>query len=313
MTLPKATLVAMIAGLATAVLSAQMTPGVLLFGFLAALAPLPLLIVGFGWHPLVAALGGIFAALIVKLAASPFGAIQVAALYALPTWGITAYAARLFLGYARRPDRDGVDLGRIAIGYILYFALAFVLSAIVIEPDFAVVMQRIRAVFEQVLTLLKNDLASSPPVDPHVFPALVDAATAIVMPVGAILNFIAMTIAGTLGMQIAERMGRLPYPRPDFRRFRLPGGTLILLGMALIVASQSAYLGLFGEMVAGMLAIAYLLQGLAVVHVRTLGLPMRTPLLALIWITLVFFGFSAAIFIVVGLLDHLLDFRRGRL
>ena len=69
----------------------------------------------------------------------------------------------------------------------------------------------------------------------------------------------------------------------------------------------------FGSIVALGLLLAFVFQGLAVVHVRTIGMDSRGFLLAALWAALIVFGLPALLFLVVGMIDHLTDFRRGRL
>ncbi len=54
-------LLAGLAGFASALLSGMLTPGMLSLAFLFLVAPLPLFIVGFGWHALAGALAGLLA------------------------------------------------------------------------------------------------------------------------------------------------------------------------------------------------------------------------------------------------------------
>lgn len=310
--LAQAILVAIIAGFATALMSGLLTPGVAPAVFLSLLAPAPLFIAGFGWHPLVAALGGIFAALIAHFAIGWPAALMIAGMIALPVFVLTTLCEKLFGAYSGRPGKDGIDLGRLAVTLILYIGIVGVAVAVVFEPDFGQLEARIRRAVEAVFVMAGLDKAM-PNAGKADLARLFEIMTAIMLPLSALISLVTLVISGTLGLQIADRAGRLLFARPDFRRFRLPGGALILLGIAFIVSTRSGYVGLLGEIVALGLAFAYLLQGLAVVHVRTLGMGARIAILAAVWGTLVVFGFPAFVLIGLGMADHLLDFRRGRL
>jgi hypothetical protein len=312
MTMAYAILVAIIAGVTTALMSGLLTPGAMPAVFLSLLAPAPLFIAGFGWHPLVAALGGLVAVLIGHFAVGAPASVMISGMIALPAFGLTFLSERLFGAYAGRPDKDGVDLGRLFVTLVLYIGIAGVTAALIFEPDYARLEQRIRTAVEAVFILTGLEKAM-PNASKDDIARLLGMMTSIMLPMSALISLLTLVISGTLGVQIADRAKRMTFPRPDFRRFRLPGGVLILLGMALIASTRDGYLGLLGEVVALGLVFGYLLQGLAVVHTRTLGMGGRGLILVVTWGALVLFGIPAFIFIGIGMADHLLDFRRGRL
>jgi len=310
--LGQAIFVAAVAGIATALMSGILTPGLAPAVFLSLIAPAPLFIAGFGWHPLVAALGGLIAALAGSIYVSTPAALVIAGTFGLPAYALTQAAEVRFGNYAGRPERDGIDLGRLVVSLVLYVAVAGTIAAMMIEPDFAALQNRIRRSMQAAFNVMGVGTRppGSGPSDPT---ALIDMLANVMLPLSALVMTVTIIVGGTLGLAVAERSGRLPYARPDMRRFRLPGGALILMGIAFLVATRDGYVGMLGEIVALGLCLAFMLQGLAVVHVRTLGIGGRGFILAAMWAALVVFGLPAAIFILIGMLDHLLDFRRGRL
>lgn len=308
----QAILIALIAGLASALLAGLLTPHAAPALFLGVIAPVPILLAGFGWHPLVGALAGIFCTLLVNLAIGSGVALSVFALMALPAYGILWWSARAFGSYAGRPDRDGIDLGRLALALALYLAAVIVLASFIAEPDFAQNQARIRAQFEALARAMVAS-GAGPKLDAQALGRLVDIVAAVAQSLGALAGYITLVVSGTLAMMLAERLGRLPYARPDFRRFRLPGGALILLGLSFLLAMAAGYAGLFGEIVALLIFAAFTLQGLAVIHVRTMAMPGRAIALTAMWAALIVFGFPAFLLAFLGMVDHLADFRRGRL
>lgn len=312
MSLAQAIIVAIIAGLGTALMSGLLTPGVAPVIFLSLLAPAPLFIAGFGWHPLVAALGGLLAALIVNLFVGTPAALAVAGMFALPAFALTLLAERQFGNYAGRPDKDGIDLGRMAVTLVLYLAIAGVAATMIVEPDYAALERRIRRTVEVVAGMMGLG-QGLPGTDKQDLSKLFDLMASIMLPASVLISLVTVVISGTLGLQIADRAGRLVFVRPDFRRFRLPGGALILMGIAFLVALRGGYVGLLGEIVALGLAFAFMLQGLAVLHVRTIGVGARGLILSASWASIIVFTFPALVFIGIGMADHLIDFRRGRL
>lgn len=313
MTLAQAILVAIIAGVTTAFLSGQLTPGAMTMAFFSLLAPTPILIAGFGWHPLVAALAGLVAALVVDVAVGTRAALLIAALTVLPAYAISAYADRLFGDFSGRPEKDGIDLGRIATAAILYIAMLAVTVGLLVESDLTAMMTRIRATVEVLWNLVREANPGFPQANTRDAARMLDFITAMIPPVSAAMSLLTLVLSAALAMQITDRFGRLVFPKPDFRRFRLPGGALIMLGMALLASTRAGYLGLFGELVAVMLFVVYALQGLAVTHVWTINLAGRVVVLGVIWVALIVLGLPAIVFIGVGMADHLLNFRRGKL
>lgn len=307
-----ALLVAFAAGFGAALLSGFLTPGTMQAALLSLIAPTPLFIVGFGWHPYAGALAGLSAALIVQAAAGTPPALAIACLFAVPVFALTYMAERAYAPLSGRPDRDGIALGQLLVGLIVYLGLAFVVSGLLIEPDYGLLQQRIRRSVEAVMRMIGMP-GGAGPLPPADQTRIVDLLSSIIMPLSAVITLLTLLVSAVMGLIVADRSGRLVFIKPDLRRFRLPGGSLILLGMALLASLQAGYLGLFGSIVALGLLLAFVFQGLAVVHVRTIGMDSRGFLLAALWAALIVFGLPALLFLVVGMIDHLTDFRRGRL
>lgn len=310
--LTQAIFVAMVAGIGTALMSGMLTPGLAPAVFLSLIAPAPLFIAGFGWHPLVAALGGIIAGLSVNLFVGTPAALVIFGVFGVPAYVLTQAAEVRFSNYAGRPDRDGIDLGRLAVMLILYVAVAGTIAVLMIEPDFEALQARIRRSMQAAFSVIGAG-SRSPGVAQPDPTAIIDMLAGVMLPLSALVMTTTIIVGATMGLAVADRSGRLPYVRPDMRRFRLPGGALILAGIAFIVALRDGYTGLLGEIVALGLCLGFMLQGLAVTHVRTIGIGGRGFVLASIWAALVVFGIPALIFIIIGMIDHLFDFRRGRL
>lgn len=305
--LAQAILVAIIAGFATALLSGVVTPLSVPIMLFSILAPAPLFLAGLAVHPLAGALGGIVASLAANQVGGMPSALLMTGMFALPAFGIAVQSARAFGEYSGRPERDGIELGRLALVLILYLALVITLGALVIEPDYDALQTRMRRVLDLAMSQV------GPPPAGADLAGILDLMVGVILPISGLVSFVSLVMSGTLAMQIAERFGRLPYARPDFRRFRLPGGALILFGLCFFLALTPGYLGLLGELVAICLAAAFTLQGLAVIHVRTIGMGARGLILGAIWAALIVFGLPAFLLVGLGMVDHLAGFRRGRI
>lgn len=309
----QALLIALVAGVATALMSGFVLRSSAPTLMLTMLAPAPLMIAGFGWHPLVAALGGIVAALIAQLVNSNVASFMVAGMLAVPAYGVSALSLHRFSMFSQRPQRDGKEMGGMAVLLVIFLALAGVLAAMAVEPDFEALTRRLKAAMELVMREAMGIDVSVPQARPAALAQIYDILAQIILPMSALVTLTTIIISATLAAQIAERAGLLAYPRPDYRRFAVPGGGLILLGLSFFVATRSGYLGVMGDTVFAGTLFLFMLQGLAVIHVRSLGVPGRGLLLFLVWASLIVFGLPAFLFMLVGVFDHLLDFRRGRL
>lgn len=301
-------LLASLAGFASALLSGMLTPGVMALALLFFVAPLPLTIVSFGWHPLAGALAGLFGAIIVDIAADDRMAIAFAALFALPAYVIPTAAARAYGEPGRRIERDGIVMGQLALLLAGYLAFVIIATMIWVEPDYARFAARMKAILGEMLRTV------SPPgspllADPATFNRVVETMSSILLPASGVFTMMAAVLSAGLGAKIAERSGRLPYFMPTFSAFRLPGGSLILFGATLLVALWDGYTGAFAEVLALGIAILLTLQGLAVLHVRSVGRSGRGLVLAAAWGSILLFGVPALIFLGVGVADHLLDLR----
>lgn len=310
----QAILVAMIAGLASALLSGILTPNAAPMAMLFLIAPLPLFIAGLAWHPLVAALGGLIGGIVASMLISDRAAIALVGSIAIPVFSMCALALRAF-GPAspyRQDNRalaaEGLDLGRIALGVALYTALIVVTSVMLVEPDHAAFVTRLQLQSERVLTQMLG--AHANPNMPVAM--LAEMMSSLLLPISGLVVLVTLTLSATLALQISHRGGRLLFAKPDLRRFRLPGGALILLALALIMATRDGFPGVFGEIVALGMVFLLMLQGVAVLHVRTIGMAGRGALVGLAWALIVILGAPALLFAALGIADHLFDLRRGK-
>lgn len=309
--LAQAILVATVSGIATVMLSGLLTPGVAPLVVLSLIAPAPLFIAGFGWHPLVAALGGIISALIAQTAMGMTAGISFALLFALPVYAIAEFGRRRFGDYSGRPERDGINLGMVAVALVIYLPAVVTLSAMIIEPDYATHQMRMRRWIEIILRAVAQSGGIPPNADTG---RVAQMMAAIMLPFGALTSFVSMILSASFALFVVEKSTRLSYARPEMKRLRLPGGALILLGLSIFLGMRDGYLGLFAEMVALSLIAAFVMQGLAVIHVRTIGIGNRGFLLGVIWAaTVILWIIAAPIVLGIGMADHLFDFRRGRI
>jgi hypothetical protein len=307
----QAILVAILAGFASAVLSGVLTPGSLSFALLVFLAPLPLMIAGLGWHPYVAALGGVLATLAINISFGTRPSLAFIGTVAGPSFALCWYAERLFSRSAREGGYPGIDLGRLAIAATLGIAIIVVATTLWIEPDFEEFLKRLRVMVEQVVGAMGR-APNAPPIPPNQLATITDLMTRLMLPLSGFLVITTLALSGIFAIAIVQLAKRLHFPRPDFRLFRMPGGSLMLFGLALAATLLGGYTGIFAEIVLLGLALMYMFQGLAVLHWKTIGNPIRTMILTGAWFVILTIGLPALVFVAIGMADHLLDFRRPK-
>jgi hypothetical protein len=307
----QAILLASLAGFASALLSGMLTPGSVSLAFLFLVAPLPLFLAGFGWHPLVAALAGLIGAVLIDLATGDRGAIAFASIMALPAYAMSAAAQRSFAPETRVIAKDGIATGQIALSATIYVALVIVASAIWVEPDYQVFTQKLRGfVAEGVRQMGAPGGAAIS--DPAVLNRFIDLMSAIMLPMSGVVVITMLTLSAGLGAMVAERSGRMGFVKPSFNDFRLPGGSLILFGAALLIGLWDGYTGVFAEIVGLGIALLLMLQGFGVLHTRLRGNASRGFLLSAAWASIIFIGLPALLFVGVGVADHLFDLRNRK-
>lgn len=116
---------------------------------------------------------------------------------------------------------------------------------------------------------------------------------------------VGLVMNAALAQGLAMRFGSNLRPPMRLADLDLPGWMAVALGIALFAAVASpSILGWYGWHVAMVLAGAYLLAGLAVVHAVTRGRPGRGLMLGLLYATLVLFWPAAILVVVVGVIEH---------
>lgn len=304
-------LLASLAGFASALLSGMLTPGLVSLAFLFLVAPLPLFLASFGWHPLAGALAGLVGAILIDLATGNRASLAFATLFALPAFLVPTASERAFGAPDRDIRRDGIVTGQLALAMAGYLGLVIIVTAIWVEPDYGRFVARLREFVGEGLRLMSAP-GNPALADPATFNRVVDVMASIMLPVSGLLVIVTLVLSTAFAAMIAERSGRMAYVKPAFAMFRLPGGTLILFAATLLVAIWDGYTGVFAEILAFGIAFLLMLQGLAVLHARLAGQNGRGLMLTVAWGSILIFGFPALLFVGVGVADHLLDLRNRK-
>jgi len=307
----QAILLSAAAGLASAFLYGALAPGALIFAPLLFIAPVPLMTVGLGWHPLFAALGALIACLAVStMIGSPL-ALSFALMVGLPSYlaaqGIVMLLRRLPAMLDARSF--GQLIGVTVLGGIAaYSVLALVGGALAMEPGYAAFESRVAAAFERMMISFSGvgpDLRNDPA-------ALAQSARVFVrmfLPLSAVIIALALTLSLWLSTKLLARLGRLPFsPLPAYL-ISLPRDVLFWFAGAFLLSQLSGYAGMAGSCAMAVILFMLVLNGLSLLHLKTIGAGARPALLWAAWLGLVLFAPSALIFSLIGALDAAFDFR----
>ena len=305
------------AGAVSALLFALTVKGTPLALALAYLAPMPLMIAAFGWG----ALGGLLAAVAASSALLAVfdlhGALAFLLIVAFPAWILPTFA--VLPRYAPPWGRADPDVSvRTPVGVVV--ALAAGLGALAGLAGLATLIIGYGG-YEAGLQALVSELA----------PAIEQAIQGVdVLPDGVSARDVAEEVAklaplatATLGfltlcanLYVAARSTalshRLPRPWPDLpSEFVLPRPlavvTIVAVGAAIALPQPTDQ---FAWVFAGPLGAAYALQGLAVLHAMSRGLPLRPLLIvALYFCCAVRPGWTLPLIALVGLVDSAVSLR----
>ncbi len=272
--MPYRLLIAVAAGLVSAVVFASATTGPLLIRMvLFLLTPLALFLAGLGLGPLAAAVAGLAGTLLVLVAGTPMGALVFAAAQAIPV------AILIYLAQLNRSGPDGsvewYPAGRLIIVAAILAGVFSSLTLMLLGGDIETLRTALR---EMLQTFVTNELPKMPDA-PTLGPAEIDEATAIALALlpaaSAISTMGSLLFNFWLAGRITLASGRLRRPWPDIPAIVYPPVTPLLLAVATGAAFLAGLPGLIAAGFAGPLFLAYVLLGLAVVHYMTRGRPWR--------------------------------------
>lgn len=300
------------AGIASALLSGVLTPGSLLASLLFVVAPLPLMIVGFGWHPLVAALGALVGCLLMDLGISHMAALYYGLMIGLPAYLLCEFVPRIV---PLMVTGDGTVAGRRGGGFLyggigLYAVLVVLGGAMLIEPDFDGFVRRVSQTVEAVFRGLggeRGPLALPGGAD---LTKLAQLYANMLPPMLTFLVAMMLTLSLWLAIRVVRTSGRLAFAVPPAYTLGLPREVLLVFAGGLGVAQLGGYVGLFGTLVMVAVLFALILNGFAVLHARTLGGSARPLMLGAAWAAVLMFGLPAFFMAMVGAADTAFDFRR---
>ena len=301
-------------GLVSAALFASASTATSLAGLLFYLAPLPLCLAGLGWGGMAALLSALTGTVVI---AASLGA-ATAAVFALSIAAPTALLTHLALLSRPAATPNGQVVGALEwyppgriIGWAALIAglLAGIL-VLTIGYDQEAYRDTIRQILEH-STLKELDRNGTVFTEEAI--ASLSSVLARALPAAFAVIWLTITLFNLwIAALIVDASGRALRPWPDLRGFELPNALVPIFAGALAASFLPGLPGLLATGLAGALLFAYVLQGLAVIHLYSRGLPFRAVLLTAIYLGILLLGWVALVVAILGLAEPLLGLRQRR-
>jgi hypothetical protein len=253
------------AGLASAALFYSAVRGSVGLSLLLLLAtPLPSLIAGFGWGLTAAVAAALTSAAVMAVAVAPKFAVGYLLALGIPVAGITHLA---YLARYNSDDTlaDWYPTGRLLLGIALYGAALPVLIISLAGGSFKILEADLMRFLQQMSERAPIGSGFRKMTEPQMR-TFVDLWIE-VLP-GALASYwtLFMALNTYLAARITRMSGRLVRPWPDLHWLAMPRVAAVVVLAALIGALVGGSLRVIGVGALGAFLIAYLLQGLSVVH-----------------------------------------------
>ena len=297
------------AGAVSALLYAAAASGSPLALTLLYVAPLPILLAGIGWRHHAGIVGAVFGALSLTLLIGPKTGLYFAIAVGLPAWWL-AYLALL-----ARPGEDGQPTEWYPVGRLVAWCAglgALLVAATV--PLVATSLEEYRAALREVFSKAlqgagpggqKVELPGGQ--DPK---ALIDFMAMLAPGLAATFWTLSSLVNLWLAGRITRASGRLVRPWPDIASMELPRGATIALLGGFAGSFLPGLPSLVAELFSATFVMAFMLQGLAVVHVTSRALPARGLILFALYALLVFMPWIAIFVAGLGLTEQIFGIRR---
>jgi hypothetical protein len=312
------------AGLATSVLYASLKGGTALAVPLMALSGLPLVIMALGWGTMAGIVAAVVAMIATGLILGLPAVLSLACLTALP-----ALVSAHQIGLARILDfgpppaaADAAAPGLPVQGVKEWYPLGRVLAIGATLVAVATVALAVYAGFdpETILPTLSEAFLASMP-DAQVgteearrqFEPLLRLILAVIPYLMPLTWTLILVFNLWLSAVVVRRSQRLARPWEDLSRVTVPEGLALVFGAAFLGSFLPGALGSIAAVFVGAYMAVYVLIGLAVLHVGTLGIGARGLILGMAYAVLFFFPFLALPLVLLGLLETQLRFRDRKL
>ena len=303
-----ALLLALAAGLISAVVFASATTGPVLLRFvLFFLTPFALYLAGLGLGHAAAAIAAIAATAIILLLTTPL----TACVYALSTAAPAYVTTRLALLSRGEDDaREWYPLGRIIAIAALFGGGLATLIILLMGADVEALTKAMRGLVESFVKTELPALPGAPEMKEEQIAEMTATALRSLPWALGILSTMTILLNLWLAGRVTLASGRLTRPWPDLSAVQLPTGAMIALVIATAATLAGGLTALLAGGFAGAFTLAFALIGLAVVHVFSRGSPWRNFMLSALYAALiVFLGPVALILAILGLAETVFGYR----
>jgi hypothetical protein len=297
------------AGLVAAALFASAATAAALAGILFYLSPLPLCLAGLGWGRSAVLLAGLTGTVVI---AASLGAGTAAAFVLTIGAPIAVLVHLLLLSRPASPDAAAGALewyppGRLVGWAALIAGCLAGLLVLLLGYDQESYQQSIREILDHsALKELDRDgtIFTKETVEglSVVLAKALPAAFAIVWLTIVLFNL-------WLGGVIVAASGRSLRPWPHLQDLELPNAFVAVFAVAILASFIPGLIGLLATGLAGAMLFAYVLQGLAVIHVYSRGSPFRILLLTVVYLGILLLGWVAILVAILGLGEPLFGLR----
>ena len=299
-------------GLVSAALFASAATATALAGVLFYLAPLPICLAGLGWGTMAALVSALVGTLVIALSLGAPTAAIFALSIALPM-ALLTYLVLLSRSDGKPPNGGATALEWYPPGRLVAWAAliaGFLAGILVLILGYDQDSYR-----ESIRQMLEHSALKELDTDGTLFTEenIANLSTLIARALPAAFAIVWITIALFnlwLAGRIVDASGRALRPWPDLHALELPNFLVLLFAGALALSFIPGLPGLLATGLAGALLFAYVLQGLAVIHVYSKGMTARGLLLTTVYLGILLLGWVAILVAILGLAEPMLGIRQ---
>ena len=283
-----------------------------LAGVLFYLAPLPLCLAGLGWGGMAALVSALTGTVVIAASLGPATAAIFALSIAAPTALLLAHLALLSRPVATPQGQvvgalEWYPPGRIVGWAALIAGLLAGLLVLILGYDQDSYRESIREMLNH-SALKELDRDGTLFTEENI--ANLSGMIARALPAAFAIIWLTITLFNLwMAGLIVDASGRALRPWPDLHALELPNAFLLVFAGALAASFLPGLPGLLATGLAGAMLFAYVLQGLAVIHVYSRGVPLRSLLLATVYVGILLLGWVAILVAIVGLAEPLFNLR----
>jgi hypothetical protein len=298
------------AGAAAALLFASVTSGSLLSIPLFYLAPLPIMIAGFGWSHWAAMTAALAAALGLG---AVFGTVFLLAFSAgagFPAWWLS-YLAMLARPVAvtnatgqTAPSFEWYPPGRL----VVWAAALGIMVVIVAIPNFGIDAESFRAGLRDALNAILR-VNGAPARAWSNTDRLIEILVKAIPPAAAVLATVTNLLNLWLAARIVKFSGRLVRPWPQLSSMSFPPLMTAALAVAIVLSFLDGMIGIVGGIVAASLLLAYGVLGFAVLHAVTQGMSARPFVLSITYAGVILLTWPMLALCLLGLVEMAIGLR----